>query len=336
MTKIILLSICCMIPVIVFAQTGQEKSIKERYVDSIKSSNYPYIFPAWAKKITKKGIDMPLPAGVMANYYAGSQTMTISDLQVGFNNNPQVPLDFIKFGDIKANFQSINTRVDLWVLPFVNLYGIFGETYANTEVNIAEPFTFSTTAKFKGPTAGAGMSVGGAVRGIFGIGNYNVTWTSLDKISGTIFTQNMGFRAGHAIPFRSRPDRNFTLWIGATGVYVNRTTEGTIKFSDLTTDASRAELDKIKDMTADWYQTLTPAQKVVTKQIAEKLSDKIDGLDLKDASLTYSLIKRATSNWSMLAGAQFQLNHHWQARVETGFLGGRSSFLGSVNYRFGF
>jgi hypothetical protein len=103
----------------------------------------------------------------------------------------------------------------------------------------------------------------------------------------------------------------------------------------LGTDASQAELDKIKDNTALWYQTLTPAQQFVTTQIAAKLSDKIAGLDLKDASLSYSLIKRATSHWSMLTGVQFQLNHRWQARAEAGFLGGRSSFLGSVNYRFG-
>jgi len=333
--RILILCICLMIPACVLAQTEQVLTIREKYVDSLKRSTYPYTFPAWGQKIVKKGIALPLPAGVMVNYFAGSQLINISDLKVGFNGGQQVPLDFIKFGQVKANFQSVSTRVDLWVLPFVNLYGIFGETFATTHVNITDPFTFSSTAKFKGPTTGMGLSVGGAVHGIFFIADYNDTWSFLDKIDGAVFTQSFSPRVGHAINFKDHPTRNVTLWIGASGIFVNRTTEGTINMSDLNPNISQQTLDDIKNETAAWFQTLTPAQKVVTKQIAQAISDKFAGLDVKDASISYSLNKRATHHWSMLAGGQFQLNPRWQFRSEAGFLGGRSSILGSVNYRFG-
>jgi hypothetical protein len=333
--KTFILIISMMIPILVFAKGEPDSTIRQKYIDSIKHSNYPYTFPAWGKRVVKKGIDMPLPAGVMVNYFAGSQLINISDLQVGFNNSPLVPLDFVKFGQIKANFQSVSTRVDLWTLPFFNVYGIFGETFASTDVNIVEPFNFSTSAKFKGPTTGFGVSVGGAMYGIFGIMDYNNTWSFLDKIKGTVYTQSYSPRIGHAINFKSHPDRNVTLWVGASGIFIGRTTEGTIKISDINSTAAQAELDKIKNETADWYQTLTPAQKVVVKQIAQAFSDKTAGLDLKDASISYSLKKRATSNWSMLVGGQFQFNHRWQFRSEAGFLGGRKSILASINYRFG-
>jgi len=324
-----------MIPLCVFAQEKQGVTIREKYVDSIKRSTYPYTFPAWGQKIVKKGIDLLLPAGVMVNYFSGSQQMTISDLKVGFNDGQPVPLNFIKFGEVKANFQSISTRVDLWVLPFVNLYGIFGESYATTHVNITDPVDFSSTAKFNGPTAGLGLSVGGAVRGLFGVGDYNNTWTSLDNIKGAVYTQSISFRLGHAINFTSHPEMNITLWVGTSGIFVNRTTEGTISVADISPTVSQETLDEIKNGTAAWFQTLTPAQQVVTKQIAQAISDKIAGLDVKDATISYSLNKRATHHWSMLAGSQYQLNHRWQFRTEAGFLGGRTSFLGSVNYRFG-
>jgi len=334
--KAAILFICCIAPAIIFAQADTSESIRERYTDSIKHSTYPYIFPAWSKKIVKKGIDLPLPAGVMVNYFAASQAINISDLQVGFNDNPLAPLDFIKFGKVKADIQSISTRVDVWLLPFVNVYGMFGGTLANTNVNVVAPFNLSTSAKFNGTTAGVGIALGGAWHGIFGSGDYNDTWSSLNNIQGSVYTQTVDFRIGHPFVFRSRPDRNITVWAGGSGIYVGRTTEGTIQLSSLSTDATQAELQQIKDGTAAWYQTLTPAQQVVVKQIANALSDKISGLDIKDASISYSLIKRATSNWSMLAGGQFQLNKRWQFRTEAGFLGGRTSIMGSVNYRFGF
>jgi hypothetical protein len=335
-SKPAVLVICLMIPVMVFAQADTSKTILEKYRDSIKHSTYPYTFPAWGEKIVKKGIDLPLPAGVMINYFAASQLINITDLQVGFNNGPMVPLDFIKFGTVKANIQSISSRFDVWLLPFVNVYGMFGATLANTSVSVVAPFNFSTSAKFNGTTAGFGVALAGAWHGIFGDGDYNNTWSSLDNIQGSVYTQTVDLRLGHPFIFASRPDRNITLWVGGSGIYIGRTTEGTIPLSSLSTDATQAELQQIKDGTAAWVQTLSPAQQVVVKQIANAFLDKISGLDIKDASISYSLIKRATSNWSMLAGGQFQLNRRWQFRSEAGFLGGRTSVLCSANYRFGF
>ncbi len=333
--KTLILMISMMIPTALLAQSRSDSTVRQKYVDSIKHSTYPYTFPAWGQRVAKKGIDMPLPAGVMVNYFKGSQLINISDLQVGFNNGPLVPLNFIKFGEVKANFQSISTRVDLWALPFFNVYGIVGQSFASTNVNITSPINFSSTAKFKGPTTGLGVSVGGAMYGIFGVIDANQTWTFLDKIDGAIHTNSYSGRFGHAINFKSHPDRNVTFWVGVSGIFIGRTTTGTIQFSDLNTNAAKPDLQAIKDETAAWYQTLTPAQKIVTKQIAEKLLDKINGLDLQNASISYSLKKRATSNWSMLTGGQFQLNHHWQFRGEGGYLGGRKSVLISFNYRFG-
>ncbi len=335
--RIAILVALFVIPITVFAQKDSVKmSIRERYVDSLKKSTYPYTFPAWGQKIVKKGIDLPLPAGIMVNYFVGSQLVNISNLQVGFNGGPLVPLDFIKFGQVKASFQSVSARVDLWVLPFVNLYGIAGETFASTNVNLTAPVNFSSTANFRGPTTGVGLSVGGAVRGIFGIVDYNNTWSFLDGIKGAVYTQSISPRIGHAIPFKNHPEENITLWVGASGIFINRTTEGSINLSDLNSNVSQQTLDDIKNETAAWYQTLSPAQKVVVKQIAGAISDKISGLDVKDASIQYSLEKRATSHWSMLTGGQFQLNRRWQFRAEAGFLGGRTSCLASFNYRFGF
>ncbi|XZQ05097.1 hypothetical protein ACJVDK_04045 [Pedobacter sp. MW01-1-1] len=314
-------------------ETGKE--IRQRYTDSIKNSDYPYVFPAWGKRISKRGIPLPLPAGVMANYITGSQLINIEDLQIGFSGSPNIPLDFVEFSEVKAKFQSINTRVDLWVLPFVNVYGIFGATFTSTTINMSKPFHFTTTANFNGNTKGAGITLGGMYKGIIGVLDYNNTWSKLENIQGTVHGQMASFRAGHVIPWITKPDRNVMLWVGVNGLYIGRTTEGTVSLQSLNMNGDKLDLENIKNETADWYQGLKPAQKVVVKQVAEKILDKFNGIDIGNAYVSYSLKKRATSNFSMLAGGQFQWNKKWQFRMEAGFLGGRTSMLTSVNYRFG-
>jgi hypothetical protein len=306
----------------------------EAYIDSIRHQDYKWKFPIWGKRLAKRGFDLTYPVGIMINGYAGSQKVNISDLKVGFNGGEMVPLDFVKFGDVQANIQSVSVRPDLWVLPFMDIYAIAGTSYAQTKVTLVEPMLFSTEAKFTGTTFGLGTTLAGGYHGIITIIDINHTWTRMSNIDGTIQTTMFTPRLGYNFLFPEHPGRTLAVWVGTMGCFVNRTTEGTINLADITSDVAKEKLQEIKDETAAWYQQLTPAQKAVVKPIAEKLIDKMDGIDVKDATISYSLKKRPVSDWSLCLGAQLQLNHRWQMRTEVGFLGGRSSLLLSGNYRF--
>lgn len=315
---------------IVFAQ---KEDLRQAYADSIKTSTWAYRLPAWGQRITKRGVDLPYPIGIMINYFSGSQKVVISDLEVGINNSPLVPLDFVKFGETKATLNSVTSRIDVWALPFVDIYAVVGKTWASTSVNVVEPMNFSNKVDFEGGTFGVGMTLGGAYKHVFGTLDYNNTWTKFDQIEGSIHSQMLAPRFGYVFQSRRKPNRNFAPWIGVQGLFVNRVTKGTINLSDLGVSGNSADFD-VEDKT--WYQNLPAADKVIIKQIADKIRDKLDKLDPEDASISYSLKKKALSPWSMSVGGQFQLDHHWQFRTEAGFFGGRSSILASVNYRFGF
>lgn len=306
---------------------------RQAYTDSITNSQWPYKLPAWAQRITKRGIDLPYPAGVMINYVNASQKIEIHDLQVGINNLEPVPLDFIKFGEVNASVQSVNARIDVWALPFVNFYGIIGKTWANTTVEIVYPINFKSEVDFNGSIMGAGLTFGGGYKHVFGTIDYNHSWTKFDEIKGSIHSQMVTPRFGYIFQSKKRPDRNLGLWIGTQGLFINRTTEGVLNLSDLNIGGYAPDFD-IEN--TDWYQNLGPAQKVVVKQIADKIKDKLENVDISGTTISYSLNKEAISHWSMCFGGQYQLNHNIQFRFETGFLGGRSSFLVSTNYRFGF
>jgi len=316
---------------------GGEKlgPIWETYVDSLKKTPYPYTFPLLGKQARKKGFDIPLPVGIMLNTYFGSQEMTISDLSVGVNGGEKIPLDFIKFGEVKAHVTSVTVRPDLWLLPFLDVYAIAGRTGIKTEVNINAPVNFSTTANFSGNTFGVGTTLAGAIHGFVTIIDFNHTWTNIPEIEGAIQTTMFTPRIGRNFRFPKNPDQNITVWVGAPGVFLHRGTNGSINLSALKPKGDNQVLQNILNESETWYQGLDKIQQRVVKTVAKGFSDKLAGKDFEDTSIAYSLVKEPVSNWSMSVGGQYQINHIWQLPTEVGFLGGRKSLLLSGNYRFG-
>jgi hypothetical protein len=45
--------------------------------------------------------------------------------------------------------------------------------------------------------------------------------------------------------------------------------------------------------------------------------------------------KRPADKWNFIIGSQYQLNRHWMARGEFGFLGSRTQVTAGIQYRFG-
>lgn len=318
-----------------FGQAGAGMKIGDAhagYRDSIQTSGYPWRFPLLGAKVASKGFSLPYPVGAMFNYFAGRQEVTITDLKVGINNQEMVPLDFIQFGKVSADIQTLNTRVDLWLLPFLDVYGIFGKVWTKTNVEITAPLHFNNTARFGGYTYGMGVTLAGGYHGFITINDINYTWTDLDKLNGKVKSLMISPRIGYNFLFHGKNGQSCAVWLGASGSFINKGTEGQINISELTANIPQEKLDEITAETADWYNTLRPAQQVVVKEIAQKMKDKMNGR-LQDMTIHYSLEKHALSKWTMLAGGQFQFNARWQARMEFGFLGGRQSGLVSANYR---
>lgn len=316
-----------------YAQTGSVKvhGKDSDYADSMKNKGYPWRFPLLGSKVAARGFSLQYPVGVMLNYSPGSQEVEISDLMVGIGSHEPVALDFVRFGEVKANLQALTARMDLWVLPFMDVYGIAGKVWSKTSVNVVSPLQFHTEANFDGHVLGLGMTLAGGYHGFVSINDINHTWTVLDNIDGAVKTWMVTPRLGYNINFPG--ERSLTFWIGTAGLFVGKGTSGSISMSHLTDDIPEDKLQEIKDGTAEWYQGLSRRQQAVVKEIAERLLDRIHGISPDGVTINYSLRKKPVSNWSMLAGGQYQFSKRWQARVEVGFLGGRKSGLLSANYR---
>ncbi len=291
--------------------------------------NNPYLLPLWGKKLGARGFLLPYPVGIMVNGYVSSQDVTISDLSIGINDNPMVSLDgVVGFSDVTASVQNLNFRTDLWVLPFLDVYGIFGTASVQTKVGIGsimgKSVDYHTEADFNGYVYGVGAMLTGGIRSIFFSFDISKVWTHLDKLADNNSAVNMGIRTGYVFHFQDNPEKNISAWTGVTRLYLSNTTEGTIDLSEVVPNFG----DNYQQ--TDWYEALGPTTQSLVDDLVSKAKDRFD-----DSTIHYSLQKRPSHNFTMILGAQYQMNRHWQFRVETNFLGGRKSGLLSANYRFG-
>src|SRR5690349_539705 len=94
-------------------------------IDSLKKSEYPYVLPIWGAKATKAGFNLPYSAGISAQYLWQKSDLIIENLQVGFNHGPMHDLDeIVRFKNATSRAVGVNVRPDVWVFPFLNVYGI--------------------------------------------------------------------------------------------------------------------------------------------------------------------------------------------------------------------
>ena len=139
--------------------------------DTTKTA-YPYLLPILGEKAWERGFDLPRPVGLMLNYFVGAQDILIPEIAVGFSDGglPDIPMtdisEIIEFGEIRATAHSINVRPDVWILPFLNLYGIFGKAFSHTHVRLDAPVRMEADAHLEGSSFGIGTT------GAFGLGKY--------------------------------------------------------------------------------------------------------------------------------------------------------------------
>ncbi len=316
---------------------------QQHYTDSLKKVVYHHTFPIWGQKAYKMGVDIPYPGGVMTNYFYANQGLIIENLQLGLQTNnqdiPLTPINFIGFGKNNVTAHTFNVRPDLWIFPFLDVYGIFGYGSSTTTVNINTPVTLTSVVTQNVKTVGFGFT------GAFGFGIFflaadlNWTWNKPDKLDNPVPAQTMSFRLGHTFKFAEHPQKNIGIWAGALRAQFGAGTVGEIKLSDALPPEVWQRKDEIVNQYYTWYNGLdpnNPADRLKMQTADKVLTPIIEKINAADGSaiVRYALDKRPGQEWNMIVGGQYQVNKRWVFRSEVGFLGDRNTFLLSANYRF--
>jgi hypothetical protein len=319
------------------------KSKHQAYTDSLKKVEYNYIFPVLGQGAYKKGFDIPYPVGIMGNFMWMKQGVLIDNMQLGLKTDnqdiPLTPVDFIEFGDNINTSYTGNLRPDIWIFPFLNVYGIFGYGHSTTEVNLVAPIELKSVVEQNISTTGVG------VMSAFGIGpvwvsvDANWTWNKPELLDKAVNVNVLGLRFGQTFTFKSRPDRNIAIWAGGMRAKMSSSSSGSVAMIDALPSETWDRRDELVNDYYTWYNSLDPDKPLDAAKIEKAdavLTPIIERLDAADgdAVVKYGMDKQVKEMWNGVIGMQYQLNKKWIFRTEAGLIGDRKSFLASVNYRF--
>jgi hypothetical protein len=276
--------------------------------------------------------------------------------------------EIVRFNNATSRASAVNLRPDIWILPFLNVYGVFTQAKTSTEISAGlwlpdtsnvwnEVTSFSSKAEFDATGIGFGLTPTMGVGGGWLALDMNVTWQSISALDKPVFTFVFGPRFGKTFKFKNHPERNIAFWAGGFRLKLKSETSGSLALNEvLPVDGLQEKVDNGMVKVADaqvavdsWWDGLTPVEQKNpvnaakyetanrTINAAGEILTSIDGVlnDENTATVQYSLQKRPKDMWNFVLGSQFQINKHLMVRAEAGFLKSRTQFIGGLQYRFG-
>ena len=324
--------------------------------------------PIYGKKTHALGFDLPNPVGFSLNYIGQKSDILISDVNIGFNGSDLYNVDeLVKFNSTTSETHGVNFRPDIWLFPFLNVYGIFAKSQSTTGVDVSvfipriddteELFNIQTNPVFSTMSYGFGLTPTAGFFGGWIALDMNMTWTDVDALDKPVFAFVFDPRIGKTFKFK-KTDRNVNVWVGGMRIKINRDTGGQLAFTEIM-DASEwyakietgnAKVGAAQVELDNWWDNLTPVEQKNPVNIAKKEGNqkKLDAAGnllygaeqgihkIEDSTVEYELDKKPATMWNFLIGAQFQLNKKWMIRGEYGFLTSRQHVILGLQYRFGF
>jgi len=340
----------------------------EALVDSLKKADYPYVLPILGTKAAQKGFNLPYSAGLSMQFFGQQSDIIIENLKVGFNNGEMYELDeVIRFDKAVATAGAITVRPDIWLFPFLDIYGIFGYGAASTDVGFGvwvpdsnniptEILSSGSKVEFNAPTFGFGMTPTFGIAGLFIALDMNITWTDVPQLDKPAKAFVFGPRIGKSFKFK-KEDMNIAFWAGGFRVNLSSGTYGSVNLSevlptedlDARIEQGYQKLDDAQLQIDTWWENLTPVEQAKPSnkaryEAANSAISRAGGFlvsaenavnGITNSTVQYSMDKRPADKWNFIVGSQYQLNKHFMIRGEFGFLSSRTQFTAGLQYRFG-
>ena len=288
------------------------------------------MFPIWGDEARARGYSIPLPFGVGVNYMNMRQNINVDSISLtglNFRGYP-IPDDMfdIGVGNTRERSKTENLRLDMWVFPFLNVYGILGHTKGSSVSQISvnsDPSRYDAGTilhpnpdhiisqavhagyesgalqnldfklNFEGTTYGAGFTLAGGYQNWFALVDTNYTQTNFDILDGKISALTVSPRVGYRFPLQGiAGPSHLSIWVGSMYQDVEQEFKGNL--SDLNLPSA---LDNIVE------------------------------------NGRFDVKQHLTSPWNMLVGAQYEITPNFNILTEFGF-NDRNSFFISGEYRF--
>jgi len=329
--------------------------------------DYNYLLPIFGKKVKALGFDLPYSAGISVNYLWQKSDIVISNVAVGFNSGDLINVDdLIRFNSTTAESNGVTIRSDIWVFPFLNVYGVLAQAQSRTNVDVSivipkinggeELFSVQTNPLFNTTSVGFGLTPTAGFFGGWIALDMNFTWTDVESQENPVFGFVFDPRIGKSFEL-NKPEQNISFWVGGFRLKINRDTRGSFALDEIIPTeewetkigSGQTKVGEAQIELDTWWENLNTIQQQNPVNIAKRTGNQAklnvasrflnaadNALDTAETStLDYALDKQQLSMWNFVVGSQFQINKSWMLRAEYGFSEGRSTFFTGLQYRFG-
>lgn len=187
-----------------------------------------------------RGIELPLPLGAGVVYYHLSRDVAVSDVRIGRNGAaPSSASDFAQLAT-SSRVDNLNLKLDVWLLPFVNVYAIVGYIWneSDTTIDVTLPplrpggetrlRRVTVPTSLTGTVGGLGTTLAGGYGPVFAALDFNAAKADLgfdDRFNAVVTSMRAGWN-GQA---GKRPLR---VWANATYWDTFATATGTLEDPD--------------------------------------------------------------------------------------------------------
>ncbi|MCB1034771.1 MAG: hypothetical protein KDD47_13145 [Acidobacteria bacterium] len=240
----------------------------------------PVSADAGSLPIGKEHVDpdrLPLPFGAGLTIYSQSQEYRIADLS--FDTPLLGPIDTGGIG-IDNQLDEINLKLDAWIFPFLNVFGIIGDLDGTTKVGLSQlelavPLG-DLTIHYDGEVYGGGITLAyggerlwGSITGIFT--ETNVSGEFESEVQAFILTPKFGLQIGRG-----------AVWIGAMLQQAEEKHSGTITLPFLGAVPFAVDLEE-----KDEWNLLAGAAAPLSEHWTLELEGGAAGRDSASLALTY-------------------------------------------------
>ena len=214
------------------------------------SSSESRVLPIWGDEARARGYDLPEPFGVSYGYMNLRQDIKVD--KIGFSSSSGLDLGKIlniETGHTRSKNESHMLKLDAWVLPFMNVYGLYGHTKGTSKTNLNNveaklgPLTIPIgkdlpfELDYKGKSYGGGVTFAGAYNQFFSTLDFNYTRTSLDILDGDITAFVVTPRIGYEFVFEpliaGQGNTKVQVWTGAMYQDITQRFKGDVSKLDL-------------------------------------------------------------------------------------------------------
>ncbi|WP_066224297.1 hypothetical protein [Formosa haliotis] len=337
--------------------------LEETETDSTTTGEYPYVLPIWGQKVQDRGMadQLQLPFGVNLNYVNAFIELDITEFELALNGHDLsdfLNVETLNFQEVSGTTNGVNFRADAWILPFMNVYGLFSAVKGGTNVTLMPTWKnelgevvlqlpeFSSHVDFDALAYGIGTTL------VFGWNNYfasidmNYSRTDTDLLNEQVGYLTLSSRLGYRFGL-SKKNKDFFIapylacmyrdFVGAKG------NSGQINMSEIFPDLENVFNEKADDKIAANQEIIndpgtSAAERIklqAQNQAIETIQGKINDSGVFSSEIDYSIRKEMVQPITFQFGFNLQINRNWMVRGEYGVSDAQRFLMTGLQYRFG-